>query len=225
MLAAPPLVCALTGPAPAAIPRSAVPTAFPRARRYLSDSLRQQEDWQARLRARLLEQIRPRNLRAAESEVQRLHEAGVPARGRRGFSPAPPRQAGDGRLSDAHRRDVLVSRRRLRQRRVARRRSRVHGDRARTGGNPPWWNDRDPAMARTYGSSFRNLSRPPVRARWAVISSPRRWCRAPSLAWTRTTDSFRARTPCPVADSETSSHCRSSTVLGRSATPCSSTRS
>jgi hypothetical protein len=59
------------------------------------------------------------------------------------------------------------------------------------------------ARERTSGSSLRRRSRRRPLARWAATSSPKPWPTDTSLAWIRTTGSFRARTPCHAVALET----------------------
>ena len=58
----------------------AVPLALSRTRGRLPDAVREQEDREARLRARVPQQVRPGRLRAAEGEVRRVPEPGVHSR-------------------------------------------------------------------------------------------------------------------------------------------------
>ena len=132
---------------------------------------------QARLCARVREQVRERCLRASKGEVRRVPEPGIhPVRRCRGRR-APHGPSRDGGVPAPRRRNLLVPRRRLRQEHMEGRRKRVRRDQPARRSSRSRWRDRDRATAPTSGSSSPRRSRRASRARWAAISSPRR-CRA-----------------------------------------------
>ncbi len=135
----------------------AVPQPLPGPRGRLPDQVRQQENGKARLRARMLEQVRRRRLRiAAGGQVRRLLETSLLSRRRRDRRRAPDWSARDGRLPIARRRDLLVPRGRLRQERRGRRTSRPSPRRARVPVYPPRSSARGRETALTFGFSSRH---------------------------------------------------------------------
>ena len=104
----------------------AVPVAVPRSRRRLPASIREPEDGQVWLCARLRQRVGARHLREAAHQVRRMSQSSIPSghRRRHPLAPVRPRRRGPAlrrwRLSAAPGRDVLLPGRRFRQGRLAR---------------------------------------------------------------------------------------------------------